>query len=285
MKKRNLILSILLILCLVLFGLFWAYNRIRTDSKAPKITVEQPDVIPEVSVQDPQSVMLQGMSAWDDRDGDVTDLIIVEKITKLDASGQVQVSYAAFDRSGNVAKTQRIFQYTDYEGPRFSLSAPLIYSSGVQFDIHANIYAEDWLDGDIRHRIKTTAMDNTYLNEVGIHQVQFRVANSLGDQETLILPVEVVEAGSYTGHLQLKDYLIYLPVGADFDPQAYLQTYIHQTRSMPLTSGTPDGLELWTQDTVKTDTPGVYTVTYIAKYSYGSASSMGYTKLIVVVEG
>lgn len=285
MKRRNLILTILLAICLMLFGLFWLYNRSRTDSKAPQITVEQPDVIPEVSVQDPQSVMLEGMTARDDRDGDVTDLIIIEKITKLDAAGQVQVSYAAFDRSGNVAKTQRIFQYTDYEGPRFSLSAPLIYNAGIQFDILSNMQANDWLDGDIRHRIKTTMMDSTYLTEVGVHQVQFRVTNSLGDTESLILPVEVVEAGNYKGQVQLTDYLIYLSAGAEFDPQDYLQTYVHQSSSISLTSGIPDELELWTQNIVDTDTPGVYTVTYTMKYSSGGSSSMGYTKLIVVVEG
>lgn len=285
MKRRTLILTVILAACLVLFGLFWMYNRSRTDTKAPKITVEQPEVIPEVSVQDPQSVMLEGMSARDDRDGDVTDLMIIEKITKLDESGQVQVSYAAFDRSGNVAKAQRVFRYTDYEGPRFSLSAPLIYHAGTQFDILSNMQANDWLDGDIRHRIKTTAMDSTYLTEVGVHQVQFRATNSLGDKEMLTLPVEVVEAGTYTGQVKLTDYLIYLSAGAEFDPQDYLQTYVHQSRSISLTSGIPDELDLWTQNVVDTHTPGVYTVTYTMKYSSGGASSMGYTKLIVVVEG
>ena len=285
MKRRTLILTVILAACLVLFAVFWIYNRSRTDSKAPQITVEQPELIPEISVQDPQSVMLEGISARDDRDGDVTDQIIIEKITKLDASGQVLVTYAAFDESGNVAKAQRTFLYTDYEGPRFSLSAPLIYTSGSRFDILSNMQANDWLDGDIRHRVKTTMMDNTQLTEVGTHQVQFRVTNSLGDTEALILPVEVVESGRYDGKLNLKEYLVYLPAGAEFDPEDYLKTYVHQTRSISLTSGVPDELDLWTQSIVDTDTPGVYTVTYTMKYSNGSSSSMGYTKLIVVVEG
>ena len=284
MKKRNLILTILLVVCLVLFGLFWAYNRIRTDNKPPQITVEQPDVIPEISVQDPQDTMLQGISAWDERDGDVTDQIIVEKITKLDASGQVRVSYAAFDRSGNVAKAQRTFRYTDYEGPRFSLTEALIYTKGITYDVLDRVQAHDLRDGDIRHRIKTTMMSTAPLSEEGNHEIQFRVTNSLGDTESLILPVEVVAAGRYSGQVQLTEYLVYLPVGATFRAEDYLQMFTYGAQKISLENGMPKELTLRTQGAVDTQTPGIYTVSYAVAYATGS-NVQGYSKLIVVVEG
>lgn len=284
MKKRNLILTILLAVCLVLFGLFWAYNRVREDNKAPQITIDQPELIPEISVQDPQDVMLQGVSAWDSRDGDVTDLVIVEKITKLDVSGQVQVTYAAFDKSGNVAKVQRTFQYTDYEGPRFSLTGPLVYTKGITYDVLDRVQAYDLRDGDIRHRIKTTMMDTSPLSEEGNHNIQFRVTNSLGDTESLILPAEVVASGRYSGQVQLTDYLIYLPMGATFRAEDYLQTFTHGTQKISLENGVPKELSLWLLGTVDTRTPGVYTVSYTVGYADGS-NIQGYSKLIVVVEG
>lgn len=285
MKKRNLILTILLAVCLVLFGLFWAYNRVRTDNTAPKITIDQPEQIPEISVQDPQDAMLQGISAWDSRDGDVTDRMIVEKITKLDASGQVQVTYAAFDKSGNVAKAQRIFRYTDYEGPRFSLTAPLIFTKGTQYDPLANMQANDLRDGDIRHRIKTTVMDSTALNDEGNHNIQFRVTNSLGDTESLILPVEVVASGHYSAQVELTDYLIYLPAGSSFRAEDYLKTFAYGAQKFELENGVPDELRLWLLGSVDTHTPGIYTVSYTMAFAGGNTNAQGYTKLIVVVEG
>ena len=284
MKKRNWIPVVVIILCLALFVAYWMYTRSITDTTAPMVTIANPEQIPEISVQDDTAVLLQGVTAKDDRNGDVTGSLIVESVSSINDDHEVTVTYAAFDKSGNVGKAKRTVRYTDYVGPRFGLTKPLIYVYGVQFDVLTNVEANDLLDGDIRHRVKTARMSEALLAEEGTHEVRFRVTNSLGDMEELILPVEVHYAEKYGAQLQLKDYLIYLPKGASFNAKSYLYEVVRRGVSTPLYQRIPNTMQLELNDPVDTNTPGVYTVTYTLE-SKTDDHWTAYTKLIVVVEG
>lgn len=283
MKKRNLTMIIVLAVCLVLFVAFWMFNRLRLDTTPPKITIAESEQIPEISVRDPQSVLLQGVTARDDRDGDVTASVIVERLANINDSHEVTVTYAAFDSSGNVAKASRTVRYTDYEGPRFTLTKPLIYTYGTSFDVLDAVAATDWVDGDIRHKIKTTLLDETALTAEGIHDVQFRVTNTLGDTQELVLPVEVQYAGRYGAQLHLTQYLIYLPAGSGFRAEGYLKEVIWRGQSTGLVGTLPGTMKLTVDGTVDTSTPGIYPVAYTLEDTAGAWSA--YSKLIVVVEG
>lgn len=283
MKKKNLTLIIVLTLCLVLFVAFWMLKRQQTDTTPPQITIADETQIPAVSVRDPQSVLLQGITARDDRDGDVTASVIIERLASINDSCEVLVTYAAFDSSGNVAKASRTIRYTDYEGPRFSLTEPLIYTQGAYFDVLDAVVATDWVDGDIRHKIKTTLLDGAVLTDAGIHNVQFRVTNTLGDTEELVLPVEVQYAGSHSAQLSLTDYLIYLNAGSRFRAEDYLLELIWRNQRTDLTGRVPATMELTVDGTVDLLTPGIYPVTYTLTDDAKTWSA--YSKLIVVVEG
>lgn len=283
MRKKNVTLIVVLALCLVLFAAFWMLNRLRTDTTPPQITIADQTQIPEISVRDPQSVLLQGVTAQDDRDGDVTASVIVERLANINDSCEVQVTYAAFDSSGNVAKASRTVRYTDYEGPRFSLTRPLIYTYGGYFDVLDNVVATDWMDGDIRHKIKTTLLDENDLTNEGIHDVQFRVTNTLGDTEELVLPVEVQYLGRHSADLYLTEYLIYLKVDGSFRPEDYLQELVWRGRGTDLTGSLPADMELTVDGTVDMRTPGIYPVAYTLKDDAETWSA--YSKLIVIVEG
>ena len=291
MKKRMTILTIVLILgCLAAYLGYCTLDRMRTDTKAPEIILE--DMHPEISVHDPASALLQGISAQDNFDGDVTDSILVEKTALLDGTGRISVTYAAFDRAGNVSKATREAKYTDYVSPRFSLSAPLIYRAGSNFDVLANVGATDMVDGDIRHRIRATSLGMESVLNLGVHEVEFRVSNSLGDTSVLVLPVNVVEAGISEATLTLTEYLVYLPKGGDFDAEDWLDQFILRDQKTDLTRGLPAGYTLNVTGKVQTGVPGVYTLDYQVTYSdkiqtepvmyrqYAASS-----RLIVVVEG
>lgn len=284
MKKRNWIPVLVIVLCLLLFAAYWLYTRSITDTTVPTITIANPEQIPEISVQDDTAVLLQGITAKDNRDGDVTDSLIVENISSINDNHEITITYAAFDKSGNVGKAKRTMRYTDYVGPRFSLTKPLIYVYGTSFDVLTNVQANDLRDGDIRHRVKTARMSEALLAEEGTHEVRFRVTNSLGDMEELILPVEVHYADKYGAQLQLKDYLVYLPQGASFNARSYLHEVIYRGISTPLYQRIPSTMELELVDPVDTNTPGVYTVTYTLTNNTNDHWT-AYTKLIVVVEG
>ena len=291
MKKRtNILLVVLILVCLAAFFGYRMLDGLRTDNRAPEIFLE--DVIPELSVTDPADVLLQGVSARDKVDGDVTDSLLVEKVALLDGTGRVSVTYAAFDGAGNVAKAQREARYTDYSSPKFTLSIPLIYRYGTNFDVLNAVGVSDVIDGDIRHRIRATSLGEESVLESGHHEVEFRVTNSLGDTAVLVLPVDVGDMVAYEAALQLKQYLLYLPQGADFDPESCLQSFTLKGKTKDLSAGLPSGYKLETEGTVDTDTPGVYTVDYRVHYSekYQSEPVMyreysGYSRLVVVVEG
>lgn len=290
MKKRNLLLLALIALCLGVFFGYRAYDRARTDTQPPVIHIA-PEPL-ELSVNAPKGILLQDVTAEDDRSGDVTKSLVVESIRLLNRDGKVSVDYAAFDKAGNVAKLQREVQYSNYRRPRFTLNGPLLYPFGSNFDVLDNISAKDALDGEIPHHIRAMLTENTPLTEEGIHMVQFQVTNSLGDTTKEVFPVEIYDSKKYTAELTLKEYMIYLPVGGIFNAKFYPDTITYQRETCELGSYLPEHYTLEINGDVDTHTPGVYPVTYTLTYCEKNQWSqkvikefVGYSKLIVVVEG
>lgn len=279
--RRNVLFILVLVVCIGAFSLYLLIDRQNADRGRPTITVSGEAL--ELSVQDPKEAYLQGVTAFDDKDGDVTASLVVADVRLLDTDGTIEVTYAAFDKAGNVGKAQRTMRYTDYVGPRFSLSAPLLYTFGAQFDVLNQVEVTDPLDGDIRHKVKTMLLDSEALTAEGIHQVRFRVTNSLGDMEELILPVEVQYSGRHSAQLHLTSYLVYLKVGEAFSPNDYLSQVVRQGNITKLDAIVPGDMHLSLESDVDTAAPGVYTVGYTLTGPQSGGWS-AYSKLIVVVE-
>lgn len=290
MKRKNWPYVLLILLCLVVFYGYRTLDRMQTDTEAPEIVLDSQ--IPEVSVQDPRTALLQGITAIDKVDGDVTDSLVVESITLLDSDGNLSIKYAAFDGAGNVAKAQRNASYTDYESPKFTMSGPLAYTYGSNFDILSTVGASDVVDGDIQHRVKATSLDETSIATMGTHYVRFQVTNSLGDTVTQILPVEVYAADMYNSHLYLKNYLVYLPKGASFIPENYLWSFTLLGEEIMLNEGLPADFSLKTSGIIQTQNPGTYVVEFRVTYTDRHETNpdydklyTGYSQLVVIVEG
>ena len=289
-KKTNILLLILILACIAVFLGYRAWDAIRTDTQPPEIALSI--VTPELSVGDAKEVLLQGISATDKQDGNVTDSLVIENIRLLDNSGRLSVSYAAFDKCGNVAKAQQEARFTDYIAPRFTLNAPLLYRSGTSFDILSNIGATDLFDGDLQHRIRATSMDDTSISTPGTHDVQFQVTNSLGDTATIVLPVEVYDPLPYPASVTLNAYLVYLKAGDTFNAADYLNTFTLSGKTTKLNGRLPSDFSLQTAGDVQVNIPGVYTIQYLVTYKEKSMSNSladrtytGYSKLVVIVEG
>ncbi len=289
MRKKNVILMLLIAATVAIFLGYRALDAIRTDTTAPEIRLDA--VIPEISVEDPKSALLQGITAVDSGDGDVTSSVVVERLELLDGEGNLMVHYAAFDSTGNVAKAKREAKYTDYRSPRFTLKAPLVYNVGFAFDVLSNVGATDVIDGDIQHRVRATALTGQSIAEPGIHDVEFRVSNSLGDTVAAVLPVQVHDP-ERQATLTLSQYLVYLPLNGSFNPEDYLQEYVRGEDEVDLTKGLPRGYTLKTEGTVQTNNPGIYPVEFRVTYTIVNEQDpgqnvefTGYSKLIVIVEG
>lgn len=265
-------------------GGYIAMERERTDRNPPQITIEAGEL--SLSVQEDQSELFRGVTAWDDVDGDVTHAVVIESLYGVKDGNRMTVTYAVADQSGNVAKRERVVHFADYQSPRITLKAPLVYEYGGNWDVMEAIGAEDVFDGDIHRLVKATMLTSgTSVTEEGIHDVQFRVTNSVGDSVQLVLPVEVYPLDSYNAELTLTNYMVYLPLGAEINVEDYLRRFETRMEALDLTQGIPENLRIRISGTVDSGTPGVYPISYTAILSDGESSYTGYTKLLVIVEG
>ena len=283
MKRINVLLLMVLAVATGLFAGYhlWVHNRL--DTVGPVLTIDEG--ILEVSVQDSEEALMQGIRAVDDRDGDVTATILVESIYGINDDNITTVTYAAFDRAGNVSKIQRQVRYKDYENPRFELYGSMTFTFGSGFDLLEYIGAVDVIEGDIGRRVHATLISDTKgITAQGRHQVKLQVTNNLGDTVEMVMPVEVFDPEWYVADVELTDYMIYLGRGADFKPRDYLKGFILRGEFIDVHSMVPSDIELEISNGVNTNEPGVYEVSYILSKSLNLNTYSGIARLIVVVE-
>ena len=265
-------------LCLSIAGINYLVLHRPLDSQPPNINIAQEEIT--LSVLDDPALLLSGVTATDERDGDVTDLMLVESVGTLSQDFTANVSYAAFDRSGNVSKATRRVRYSDYSGMRFHLDGPLVFSLNNTQSLMNLVHVEDSLDGDLSSQIKPSLVGgDPSLKEPGHHEVLLRVTNSLGYTERLTVPVEVYAPGAYNASVELADYLVYISQGQPFRAEQYpLRLSVSAYEQYPLSGDGADRVRI--QSNVNTAIPGTYSVTYYAE----ADGYRGCANLIVIVE-
>lgn len=97
-------IALIAVCCVLLLG---------KDRKAPVIAFSENDLIYYSGIDEGQ--LLNGVTATDNSDGDITDRIVVEKIVQDPEASRVVVYYAVMDRDGNVTKASRVFEAVDEE--------------------------------------------------------------------------------------------------------------------------------------------------------------------------
>ncbi len=95
--------TIINIILVVLFIMFY----LREDRMAPEFTAQAAEVIYSPNMD--KTKLLEGITAHDSTDGDVTDRIVIEKTIENTAEGKVIVFFAVSDKAGNVAKFSKEF--------------------------------------------------------------------------------------------------------------------------------------------------------------------------------
>lgn len=111
MKRITLMLLAALLLELGAFAAYIYTVHQRLDTAGPEIMIEEG--ILELSVNASDEDLLQGVTAQDRRDGDVTDSLIIESVYGIGEDNTATVTYAAFDRSGNVSTQSRRIRYVE----------------------------------------------------------------------------------------------------------------------------------------------------------------------------
>ena len=223
MKYIRILVVTLFILSLGSYAGLRYYHELNLDGKAPEITFDTDRI--EVSVEDPEEKLLEGVTASDNKDGDLTKDILVENIGHFMADGSRTITYAVCDSSNNTGRASRTLTYSDYSPPRFSLEEALRFPAGSEVDVLDYLKAEDCLDGDLTNRIRRTDGYLSSQPDTGTYNLGYQVSNSAGDVADIDLKVEIYEASdsSYTPSINLTDYLVYIKKGKLFNPYQYME--------------------------------------------------------------
>lgn len=264
MKKLKIFSVMLLIISMSVFVAFRIYLLITDDNTPPVITCDSEEI--EVSTQATDEELLKGVTAKDDKSGNVTYTLVVESLSALTEEGKRTITYTAVDGSNNVGRGQRTLVYNDYQAPVFHMSAPLGAPVGSSVDILGGISAESPLDGSLTRNIRYTLETVIDTGTVGGYPIEFQVTDSAGNTTYLSTQVEIYDK-AYAGiKVDLSDYLVYAEKGQPFDPAPY---YV----------GADGEGELFIQSDVNVEAEGVYYVDYIVN----GAGRSGKSRLTVVV--
>ena len=92
---------------LLVLNIFFLMNQ---DRNAPAISF--PDAATTYRAGADTDALLEGVTAWDAKDGDVSDTLRVSDIIPM-SDGQAMVVYIAKDRSKNIGEASRAVNYID----------------------------------------------------------------------------------------------------------------------------------------------------------------------------
>lgn len=311
MKIARIILGLLCVACLAGGAYYVRESKKDVDTEGPKLEAASDTL--EVSIEDPEETLLQDVAAKDDRDGNVSDSILIENISKK-AEGEeneFEITYVAFDDSNNSGKLTRNLVYTDYRKPHFAFSEELRFPENQAVSLLDYVTADDCIDGDVSPFITVEGAEELQAGaSSGIYDCTLQVTNSVGDTAELPIQVEIYadsyEERSFRPYVVLTDYLIYHPKGQELDlttliahvqDQGYCKidygpmvTVTQGRETKEVTEQIANGSkEKWANisqisvnSSVDINQEGVYTVIY----SYTSLDSgyVGDTRLTVVIE-
>ena len=273
MRIVRLGLIIVFLLSLGLFGVTEAAQFVLQDRTEPEITSDR-DVL-EITCDYTEEQLMEGLSASDEEDGNLTPQIIAGSFSRFIEDGVSDITYVVFDSADHPASLTRRVHFTDYHPPRFTLSEPLVFSEqeGSYTEAMTRLGATDQLDGDLKDWITQTNTDVNY-QKVGSYTMSVQVESSLGAVSELALPVHVVSAESRNVDIALTGGILYTSTGSEIDPMDYVREVTYSQGNQLDVSSVDASSD------VDTSQPGVYEIHYEVSDSSGNN---GETWLTVVV--
>ena len=307
MRRLRIAVAGLFVLSLIAFIAFNIGDRITADHTPPTITSEtdtlsvtlKPEKDSDKESSDEESgedtdddaALYQGLTAEDNRDGDLTDSIRVSSMSNFTEPGKREITYAVFDSSNNSATLTRTLEYTDCTSPQIKLSAPLRYTLDEMSDVSLteNMSVEDCLDGDITSQIRASYNDAVYVQQAGDYPITVQVSNSAGDTCTVNLTVTVTDPSdeneSQKYYPLLSQYIVYAKVGGSVDYDSLITgfeqngaEYLFEEEDDDFMPGKRGDVDI--SGDVNFDKAGSYTVDYRFTPEDGVTAT---TKLVVVV--
>ena len=271
MKLMRIAVAALTVITVAVFAAVYFTEKVTDDKTIPVINMD--DGVLEVKAGSGEKELLAGVTAYDEKDGDITDRVLVESIGKFSEIGYCKVTYAVSDKDNHVVTAKRQIHYTNYTPPRFTMSRPLVFSVYKELNVVGIVGAKDCLDGDISSNVIIYSPDYEAARE-GSFTLHANVMNSKGDRAEIDLPMLVEKLPKDAPQIILSDYLIYIKKGKNPDWKSYID-------DMTDANGLEAQLEINIETDFKSGTAGMYNIDY---YGTDVNGFTGHTRLIAVVE-
>lgn len=274
MRSIKTIVVVLFVVIALAFSVLFCYDKMMVDHVAPEIVCDGAKL--EISVRGTDEDLCRGLIATDDVDGDITDRIIVRRVSRLVGSNSAVAHYAVFDSASNFCTFTRNVYYTDYCQPKYSLTQPMIFSVNSVVTLSDRISAHDVIDGDITSRIRISAA-NISTSVEGEYPMTLQVTNSTGDTAALTLTVQIRNYTSRHPVINLSEYLTYVELGSLVDLEQFRDLIVSAKESADGKSVDPKDIVISGQ--VDSSRIGSYDV----NFSYINNEGLGYNVSLTVV--
>ena len=149
MRILRVVISLLFVVTTALYAYFLVTEKIKSDETIPVIKIESE--LLEVAIDSTTEDLLKGVTAYDEKDGDLTKSVIVESVSNFSEPGVCRVTYAVCDSNSHVATATRKIKYKGYESPkssrrRLTLTAltRCFWSSSRAFPLRASCLTSSW---------------------------------------------------------------------------------------------------------------------------------------------
>lgn len=242
----------------------------RHVNNAPVITFDS-DVL-NIDVCDDESVLLKGVHASDQEDGDMSDRVFVYNMSSFDDQQQRTVTYAVFDSNDSMSTASRKVTYTNYTAPQFYSDEPLFNLSIKGSSDSSYRKAMSCVDGDISNKVSVSKVEED--NKV---IYKYSVTDSTGTSTFLQVSDEISLKSLYTNiDIELSDYIVYVEKGTYLNFRSYID-------SVQTSLGKQNELIPYIdiESNFNRSVEGQYEVKYTLNRSNGD---YGVSKMIVIVE-
>lgn len=256
MRIVKFITSVLFIL-VVVFTLYIKLTA-NTDYVAPTIVCSE-EII-SVSVNDSEDKILSYVSAHDEKDGDLSDKIVIESISPFFDKNCAKITFAVCDEDDNIAKLEKDLIYSDYTKPEFRFDKQHVYYAGsTKIDLLSGVSASDNIDGDITARISISD-SQIDIAQPGVYPVRYRVTTSKGVTTEIDINAYVYPS-RLTDTISLSTYLVYADKDNKVNPDDYIVSYPEKYfKDSAYSVGYDYSFDVI--DDVDYSAPGVYYITY-----------------------
>ncbi len=197
MRRTRILIILIFIVCFAIYMRERLAPEVMNDHLGPEILMEEDTVYVMSDATDAD--ILEGVTAVDAMDGDVTGNLFVEQLSNFVEKGRRNATIVAIDSDSHVTKATRTVVYTDYISPLFEMSAPLIFRAGNVSPLDY-ITASDKIDGDLTDKIRISEKYSISADTPGDYQMLFSVTNSAGDVSELPVTVTVRDTSSSSSY-------------------------------------------------------------------------------------